>query len=71
MYNGLQKIISLYIIDKPPYRVIKKKDPETGKFYHNLWSVDEMRNTIEVLATGKKKKDLDIHIERLFPKLES
>jgi len=55
-----------HIEDKPPYRVIKKKDAETGKFYHRLWSVDEKRNIIEVLATGIKKKDLDIHIERLF-----
>ena len=59
-----------YIIEKPPYRVIKKKDQGTGKFYHNLWSVDEMRNTIEVLASEVKKKDLNIHIERLFPKIE-
>jgi len=47
-----------YIEDKLPYRVVKKKDGNTGKFYHQLWSVDEMRNTIEVIATKIKKKDL-------------
>ena len=59
-----------YIVDKLPYRTRKKKNIETGKFYHELLSIDEMRNIAEVLATGDKKKDLDIHIERLFPNLE-
>ena len=60
-----------HIEDKLPYKVIKKKDVETGKFYHNLWSMDEMRNTIEILATEIKKKDMDIHIKRLFPNCQS
>lgn len=60
----------LYIVDKSPYRVIKKKNENDNKFHWNLWSVDEMRNTIEVLASEVKRKDLDIHIERLFPKRE-
>jgi len=28
-----------------------------------------MRNMVEILATGVKKKDLDIHIKELFPTL--
>lgn len=60
-----------YIEDKLPYIIRKKKDIETGKFYHHLWSVDEMRNTIDILATEVKKRDLDIHIERLFPNYQS
>jgi len=70
-YNKIIKWITedykKYIIEKPPYRIIKKKNEHDNKFHWNLWSVDEMRNTIEVLATSVKKKDLDIHIERLFP----
>jgi len=59
-----------YIIDKPPYIIRREKNKNNSKYHWNLWSVDEMRNTIEVLVTGDKKKDLDIHIQRLFPKLE-
>jgi len=59
----------LYIENKPPYRVRKKRNEDNNKFHHELWSVDEMRNMVEILATGVKKKDLDIHIKELFPTL--
>lgn len=55
-----------YITDKPPYRVKRKKKEGLTTFFWQLWSVDEKRNMIQVLAIGDKKKDLDIHIERLF-----
>ena len=56
-----------YITDKPPYRIRRRKNENNSKYHHELWSVDEMRNMVEILATEIKKKDLDIHIERLFP----
>lgn len=55
-----------FIEDKPPYKVKRKRIEGLTTYFYQLWSVDEKRNTIEVLATGKKKKDLDIHIETLF-----
>jgi len=47
-----------YIEDKPPYRIIREKNKENRKYHFNLWSVDEMRNTLEIIATKTKKKDL-------------
>jgi hypothetical protein len=54
------------IEDKPPYRIIKKMDLEIRKFYHELWSVDEKRNILEVIATKIKKKDLEVDIKIIF-----
>ena len=56
-----------HIIDKSPYRAIKERNEHNNKFHWNLWSIDELRNTIRILATENKRKDLDIHIKRLFP----
>jgi len=50
------------IIDKPPYRIIKKKNEDNNKFHHELWSVDEMRNFVEIIATGTKKEDINTYI---------
>lgn len=52
-----------YIEEKPPYKVIKKKDTDTGKFYHELWSMDEKRNPINLIAIKTKKKDLEEDIK--------
>lgn len=50
-----------YIEDKPPY-IIKRKRIEningTYSIQHELWTVDEKRNFIEVIYTGNKKQDV-------------
>jgi len=51
-----------YIEEKPPYRIVKKKNDDNNKFHHELWSVDEMRNFIEIITTGIKKEDINIYI---------
>jgi hypothetical protein len=58
-----------YITDKPPYRIRRKKREGLTTYYYQLWSVDEKRNMVEVLASGDKKKDLDVYIEKLFPNI--
>ena len=55
-----------FIIEKPPYRIKRKRREGLTTFFWQLWSVDEKRNMIEVLAIGDKKKDLDIHIKNYF-----
>jgi hypothetical protein len=47
-----------YIEDKPPYRIIKKKNEHNNKFHHELWTVDEYRNMIECIDIKDKKKDI-------------
>lgn len=56
-----------YIIDKPPYKIKRKHIEGLLTYYFELWSIDEKRNIVEVLATGNKKKDLNVHIQKLFP----
>jgi len=58
-----------YITDKPPYRIKRKRREGLTTYYWQLWSVDEKRNMVNALGTGDKKKDLDIHIKRLFPSM--
>jgi len=55
-----------FIENKPPYKITKKQNKDNNKFHWELWSVDEMRNTIEVLASEVKKKDLNIHIKKII-----
>jgi len=55
-----------YIEYKPPYRIIKKKNEDNNKFHHELWSVDEYRNTVECLAIADKKKDLIKDVQIYF-----
>jgi hypothetical protein len=53
-----------YIEDKPPYRIIREKNKDNNKYHFNLWSVDEKRNTLEIIATKDKKKDLQNDIKK-------
>ena len=55
-----------YIEDKPPYRMIRKKNEDNNKFHWQLWTVDEKRNTIECIATADTKKELDKFIQEYF-----
>jgi hypothetical protein len=47
-----------YIEDKPPYRILRKKDSNNRTYHHELWTVDEKRNIIECIHTNKKKNDI-------------
>ena len=60
-----------YIEDKPPYRLLKEKNKQNNKFHWNLWSVDEKRNLVDIIATKDKKKDLNINIEKYFKLLSN
>jgi hypothetical protein len=50
-----------YIENKPPYRVTRTRiynEDGTWNFEHEIWSVDEKRNLVECIGTGKKKQDV-------------
>jgi len=54
MTEGYKSVIE----DKPPYRIRRKRIEGLTTYYWQLWSVDEMRNMIEVITIGNKKKDI-------------
>lgn len=56
----------LYIINRPPYKIIKKKNKDDNKFHHELWSMDEQRNIIECVATSKNRKDLELMLKEML-----
>lgn len=58
-----------YIENKLPYRIIREKDEGLNTYHFNLWTVDEKRNTIEIIATKKKKKDLEKDINKYLNSL--
>lgn len=47
-----------YIEDKPPYRIIEKRNKGITSCRWELWSVDEKRNMIECIAVREKKKEI-------------
>lgn len=47
-----------YIEDKPPYKIVKKKNEHNTKFHHELWTVDKYRNMIECFEIRTTKKEL-------------
>jgi hypothetical protein len=50
-----------YIEDKPPYIIKRSRvNDDNGKYHYeyNLWTVDVMRNIVEIIYTGNKKKDM-------------
>jgi len=55
-----------YIEEKLPYKISRKKDKSDDKVYYELWTVNEKRDLVECIATGRHKKDLDIHIKELI-----
>jgi hypothetical protein len=50
-----------YIEDKPPYRILRKKNEGLKTYHFELWTVDEMRNIIECIDIKSKRKELDIN----------
>jgi len=55
-----------FIGDKPPYRIVKKKNDENNKYHHELWTVDEKRNMIELIYKAVKKKDVAIYAKSIL-----
>jgi hypothetical protein len=63
-----------YIEEKPPYRIsMRRVYNKDGSYYmiHELWSVDEKRNMLELIGEGNKKKDLKPYIEEYLDFLEN
>jgi hypothetical protein len=63
-----------YIEDKPPYRISRRRIyNEDSSYYmiHELWTVDEKRNMIELIGEGNKKKDLNLYIREYLNVLEN
>jgi 5-methylcytosine-specific restriction endonuclease McrA len=48
-----------YIEDKPPYRIVRKKNEGLTTYHWELWSVDEKRNMVECIDVKDKKGELD------------
>ena len=53
-------------IEKPPYIIIKKKNENDSKFHHELWSVDEKRNTVECIVAREKRKDIEEFVTKII-----
>lgn len=47
-----------YIENKPPYWILRKHNEDKRTYHFELWTVDEMRNLVECIKTGNKKKDV-------------
>jgi len=47
-----------YIENKPPYRIVKKKNDNDNKFHYELWTVDKYRNMIECIEKRATKKEI-------------
>lgn len=60
-----------YIEDKLPYRILRERDEGLTTYHFNLWSVDEKRNLVEIIATEKKRKYLNIHIKDYLNRLKN
>lgn len=54
-----------FIEDKPPYRIVKKKNDENSKFHHELWTVDEKRNMIKCIYKATKKIDVKYYAKSI------
>ena len=47
-----------YIENKPPYRIIRKRNEGLTTYHFQLWTVDEKRNMIECIETRPTRKEL-------------
>ena len=47
-----------YIENKLPYRILKEKNKDNNKFHWNLWTIDEKRNMVKVIATRSNRKEI-------------
>lgn len=51
-----------YLEEKLPYKIIKKRNEDGLAYHHELWSVDEKRNTVELIEIKDKKNELNIKL---------
>jgi hypothetical protein len=56
----LQEDYKLYTEDKPPYKIIRKRNKGLTTYHYELWTVDEKRNLIQCIEVKNKKKDINI-----------
>lgn len=54
----------LYIEDKPPYKIFKKRNEDKKTFHWQLWSIDEQYKLIKIIAERTKRKDLKEDIQK-------
>jgi len=47
-----------YIDDKPPYRIIRKRNEGLNTYHGELWTVDKYRNMIECIEVRQSKKEI-------------
>jgi hypothetical protein len=52
----------LYIKDRPPYRIIGKRDEIDKQLNYELWIVDELRNLVECVDVATSKRDLNLEL---------
>ena len=52
-----------YVEEKPPYRIVKKRNKNDNKFHWQLWLVDEKRNMTKCIEVKVKKKEIIKDIE--------
>lgn len=54
-----------YIGDKPPYRILRKRNEGLTTYHFELWTVDNKRNIIERIDIKPKKKDIDTSLIKI------
>ena len=47
-----------YIDNKPPYRIVRKKNENDNKFHWQLWTVNRFRNMIDCIEIRNNKKEI-------------
>jgi len=55
----------LYIENKSPYKIIRKRNEGLTTYHYELWELDDKRNYIKCLNIADKKKDLEIILNKL------
>jgi len=66
----LQEDYKQYAEEKPPYRIIKRKNEDNNKFHHELWSIDQNYKLIHMIASKIRKKDLEQDLQNYLISLE-
>ena len=54
-----------YIENKPPYRILRKKNENSNKYHFELWMVDEKRNLIESVHLTNTLKEMNNYLRSL------
>lgn len=65
----LEKDHKKYMESKPPYIITRKQNEDSKTYHWELWTVDELRNMVECIATADKKQGLKKYINKYFPEV--